>query len=157
MVSNLPISISNAEPGMMYPEDNTKKALGRVLVVEDDQSIRRMLRFSLRDAGFNISEASTGKEALQTLEKDVPAAVVLDLGLPDSLGGAVLEWLRQPEHSAVDSPVWVVISALDQEDVVKQYGPLDRHFLAKPFNPWDLVMTLAELLAEKRNPESSQI
>ena len=141
----------------MHPEDNTRKTLGRVLVVEDDQSIRRMLRFSLRDAGFDISEVSTGKEALQTLEKDVPAAVVLDLGLPDGLGGAVLKWLRQPEHRVEDGPVWMVMSALDQEDVVKQYGPLGRHFLAKPFNPWELVRRLEELLAEKRNPESSQI
>jgi two-component system KDP operon response regulator KdpE len=142
---------------MMRSEDNTRKALGRVLLVEDDQSIRRMLRFSLQDAGFDISEVSTGKEALRTLEKDVPAAVVLDLGLPDGLGGAVLKWLRQPEHSAEDSPVWVVMSALDQEDVVKQYGPLGRHFLAKPFNPWQLVMRLEKLLAEKRNSESSQL
>ncbi len=136
----------------MHPKDNTRQALGRVLVVEDNQSVRRMLRFSLRDAGFDITEVSTGMEALQTLEKDVPAAVVLDLGLPDGLGGAVLEWLRQPEHR----PVWMITSALDQDDVVKQCGSLGRHFLAKPFNPWELVMRLEELLAEKRNPESSQ-
>jgi DNA-binding response OmpR family regulator len=141
---------------MMHPKDNTRQALGQVLVVEDNQSVKRMLRFSLRDAGFDITEVSTGLEALQTLEKDVPAAVVLDLGLPDGLGGAVLEWLRQPEPRAEDSPVWMVISALDQDDVVKQCGPLGRHFLAKPFNPWELVMRLEELLAEKRNPEPSQ-
>jgi two-component system, OmpR family, KDP operon response regulator KdpE len=137
---------------MMHVKDNTRQALGRVLVVEDNQSVKRMLRFSLRDAGFDITEVSTGMEALQTLEKDVPAAVVLDLGLPDGLGGAVLEWLRQPEHS----PIWMVISALDRDDVVKQCGPLDRHFLAKPFNPWELVMRLEELLAERRNPDPSQ-
>ncbi|HZA21099.1 MAG TPA: response regulator, partial [Dehalococcoidia bacterium] len=95
---------------MMHPKDNTRQALGRVLVVEDNQSVKRMLRFSLQDAGFDITEVSTGMEALQTLEKDVPAAVVLDLGLPDGLGDAVLEWLRQPEPRAEDSPVWMVIS-----------------------------------------------
>jgi two-component system, OmpR family, KDP operon response regulator KdpE len=104
---------------MMHVKDNTRQALGRVLVVEDNQSVKRMLRFSLRDAGFDITEVSTGMEALQTLEKDVPAAVVLDLGLPDGLGGAVLEWLRQPEPRAEGRPVWMIISALDQDDVVK--------------------------------------
>ena len=93
---------------MMCPKDNTAQALGRVLVVEDNQSVKRMLRFSLRDAGFDIAEVSTGAEALQTLENDVPEAIVLDLGLPDGLGGAVLEWLRQPEHRADGAPVWVV-------------------------------------------------
>jgi DNA-binding response OmpR family regulator len=139
---------------MMRLEDNTTQALGRVLVVEDNQSVRRMLRFSLRDAGFDITEVSTGAEALQTLENDVTEAVVLDVGLPDGLGGAVLEWLRQPEHNVDGGPVWVVISALDQDDVVKQCGPLGGYFLAKPFNPWVLVTILQELLAKKRNLES---
>jgi DNA-binding response OmpR family regulator len=140
---------------MMHVKDNTRQVLGQVLVVEDNQSVRRMLRFSLRDAGFDITEVSTGMEALQILKKDIPAAVVLDLGLPDGLGGAVLEWLRQPEQKVEDGPVWMVISALDQDDVVKQCGPLGKHFLAKPFNPWELVMRLEELLAERRNPEPS--
>jgi DNA-binding response OmpR family regulator len=132
----------------MRAEDH-KQALGRVLVVEDNPSIRRMLRFSLRDAGFDITEVSTGAEALKTLENHIPEAIVLDLGLPDGLGGSVLEWLRQPERSTDGSPVWVVISALDQSDVVKQYGPLGRHFLRKPFNPWELVMRVQELLAKE--------
>jgi two-component system KDP operon response regulator KdpE len=140
---------------MMRLEDNTMQALGRVLVVEDNQSVRRMLRFSLRDAGFDIAEAVTGAEALQTLENDAPEAIVLDLGLPDGLGGAVLEWLRQPERGNNGGPVWVVISALDHSDVVKRYGPLGRHFLPKPFNPWELIMRLQELLIKKGNPESS--
>jgi two-component system KDP operon response regulator KdpE len=138
---------------MMCPKNSTKPALGRVLVIEDDQSIRRMLRFSLRDAGFAITEVATGAAALQILEQDVPEVVVLDLGLPDGLGGAVLKWLRQAEDSVDASPVWVVISALDQSDVVKQYDSLGWRFLPKPFNPWELVMRVQELLAEPGNPE----
>jgi DNA-binding response OmpR family regulator len=103
---------------MMRLEDNTTQALGRVLLVEDDQSIRRVLRFSLWEAGFDIIEVVTGAEALQTLENDVSEVVVLDLGLPDGLGGTVLKWLRQAEHNTGGGPVWVVISALDHSDVV---------------------------------------
>jgi CheY-like chemotaxis protein len=91
---------------MMRLEDNTTQALGRVLLVEDDQSIRRVLRFSLWEAGFDIIEVVTGAEALQTLENDVPEVVVLDLGLPDGLGGTVLKWLRQAEHNTEGGPVW---------------------------------------------------
>jgi CheY-like chemotaxis protein len=50
---------------MMRLEDNTTQALGRVLLVEDDQSIRRVLRFSLWEAGFDIIEVVTGAEALR--------------------------------------------------------------------------------------------
>jgi two-component system KDP operon response regulator KdpE len=125
----------------------------RVLVIEDDQSVRRMLRFSLRDAGFEITETSTGEEALQHLQEQVSEAIILDLGLPDGLGGAVLEWLRQTETGNEGHPAWVVISAQDQSDVVKQYGPLGRHFLAKPFDPWELVMRLQEFLVPRRDHE----
>jgi CheY-like chemotaxis protein len=118
----------------------------QVLVIEDDQSVRRMLRFSLRDAGFEIAEATTGKEALERLEARVPEAVILDLGLPDDLGGAVLDWLRRAERGNNGRPAWVVISAMDLNDLVQQYGSLASHFLAKPFDPWDLVLRLQEFL-----------
>jgi DNA-binding response OmpR family regulator len=127
----------------------------RILVVEDDQSVRRMLRFSLRSAGFEISEVSTGAEALRTLQKDAPEAIVLDLGLPDGLGGSVLEWLRQSETDPNGSAVWVIVSAQDLNDVVSKYGPLGNHFLSKPFNPWDLVTRLQELMAARGNYRSS--
>ena len=123
----------------------------RILVVEDDQSVRRMLRFSLRSAGFEIFEVSTGAEALRTLQEDTPEAIVLDLGLPDGLGGRVLEWLRQSETDPNGSEVWGIVSAQDQNDVLRQYGPLGNHFLAKPFNPWELVTRLQELMAARGN------
>ena len=130
----------------MPVEQQVRTDSPRILVVEDDQSVRRMLRFSLRSAGFDICEVTTGAEALKALQTQPSEAVILDLGLPDGLGSAVLEWLRQSEAGLNGSTVWVVISAQDQNDVVKQYGPLGRHFLAKPFNPWELVTKLQELL-----------
>jgi len=124
-------------------------------VIEDDQSVRRMLRFSLRDAGFEITEATTGAEALLFLQGESPEAVILDLGLPDGLGGAVLDRLRHADGGSGSHPAWVVVSAQDQNDVAKRYGTLGRHFLAKPFNPWDLVTRLQELLAETSSPETN--
>mgnify|MGYP002153781360 CR=1 FL=1 len=121
----------------------------RVLVIEDDESVTRMLRFSFRSAGFDTAEVVTGGEALHILKQQPPDAAVLDLQLPDSQGGAVLEWLRQLDERARSSPVWVVISALDRNEATRRYGPLGSHFLAKPFNPWDLVAMLQSLLLAK--------
>jgi CheY-like chemotaxis protein len=71
--------------------------------------------------------------------------VVLDPDVTNSAGGTVLDRLRQLEQRGRPSPLWIVISALDRRDVVRQYGPSTPHFLAKPFDPWDLIR-LKEIL-----------
>lgn len=115
----------------------------RVLVVEDEDSVATVLSMCLGDAGFEVGRAGTGKEALRRLDEEQPDAVVLDLGLPDRLGGTVLDTLRRATPAAATA--WVVISALRQEEAAQQYGSLGS-FLAKPFDPWLLVETLDGLL-----------
>lgn len=124
------------------------QGLRRALVVEDDQGVRRMLRFSLRDSGFTIAETATGAEALALLEELAPDAVILDLGLPDGLGSAVLERLRRMQEMDGGAPAWMVVSAMNREDAIRLFGPLGDRFLPKPFDPWDLVAKLQELLGE---------
>ncbi len=121
----------------------------RVLVVEHDPAIAKMLRFSLGAAGFDIAVVAAGAEALNILKgQGATDAVVLDLGLSDGLGKAVIDRLRQANE--LDHPVWVVISALDRDEATSRYGPLGTQFLAKPFNPWDLIRMLAALLSESK-------
>jgi DNA-binding response OmpR family regulator len=125
----------------------------KILVVEDDESVTRILRLSFRSAGFDTSEVSTGGEALHILKRQPPDAVVLDLQLPDGQGGAVLDWLRQPEKRRGGSPVWVVISALERGEASRRYGPPGDNYLAKPFDPWDLVAMLENLLSARGEPQ----
>ena len=120
-----------------------------VLVVEDDRGVKRMLWFSLRSAGFRVVEASTGAEALRILDRHPPDAVVLDLGLPDGRGPDVLDRLNRPGDWAGKEPVWTVISALDRGEARRRYGPMSDRFISKPFDPWDLIKALEELLARK--------
>ena len=118
-----------------------------ILVVENDRNLSRILGLALEEAGFQYNRVSNGREALQTLEERPPDAVVLDLGLPDGLGGAVLDHLRSTERRGDLCPAWVVISALDREDVDSRYGPLGDRFLVKPFNPWELIGLVETLLS----------
>lgn len=125
-----------------------------MLVIEDDDSVARVLRLCLSAVGFDVAAVRTGEEALRVAEVEPIDAVVLDLGLPDSLGGAVLAWLRRLGRSG--GPPWVIISALDREEAARRYGPLGT-FLAKPFDPWDLVGKLDELLGRKgSNPRKGE-
>ena len=113
-----------------------------VLVVEDDRAVARMLSIALREAGLAVTTVAMGQQALETLDREAKDAVVLDLGLPDGKGGSVLQWLRA--HKGL--PVWVVISALNKEDAQEKYGPLEANFLPKPFDPWQLVALIRQLL-----------
>ena len=115
-----------------------------VLVIEDDTSISRMLRFSLTAAGFGITEVSTGIEALGRMETDHPSAVVLDLGLSDGNASTVLDRLRNDSGGNL---AWVAISSLDRQEASAEHGPFGDHYLGKPFNPWDLMEILKQMLA----------
>jgi DNA-binding response OmpR family regulator len=110
-----------------------------------------MLRFSLQEAGFEVAATDTGAGALDMLRAPGICAVVLDLGLRDARGGEVLGWLRHRQSINSSAPVWVVVSALDVQEAVRRYGPLGNHFLAKPFNPWELTGLLQQLLRERRD------
>jgi DNA-binding response OmpR family regulator len=118
----------------------------RVLIVEDDGGVARMLRMCLTAAGYEVQQASGGREALDTIEKEPLDALVLDLGLPDQLGGAVLDRLRRSCGRA--TPAWVVISALSREEATHRYGPVG-DFVAKPFDPYALIGKLNCLLGRK--------
>ena len=115
----------------------------KVLLVEDDSAVNKVLGLSLRCGGFDTTQAESGGEALQKLDANGFDAVVLDLCLPDGLGGDVLHRLQ-----AADSPVWVAMSALDEDEAHKRFGPLQGAFIAKPFDPWDLIGMLDRLLAD---------
>ena len=72
-----------------------------VLIVEDDPAVARILRVCLRRAGFDTLAVETGGEALKKMDEGRPDAVLLDLGLPDGLGGTVLNRLHER------SPGWL--------------------------------------------------
>jgi DNA-binding response OmpR family regulator len=115
----------------------------RVLLVEDDSAVTRILSLLLRNSGFEVTGVGLGRDALFALDERPYDAVVLDLGLPDGLGGKVLAKLQGIPRDCF--PVWVVISALDEDEVARRYGPLGGPFLAKPFDP----VRLADLLDEQ--------
>jgi len=125
----------------------------KVLLVEDDSAVARVLKVCLRRAGFDATEVESGGEALRSLDACAFDAVVLDLGLPDGLGGAVLRKLQDAPPASY--PVWVIISALDEDEAVRRHGPLKGPFIPKPFDPWDLIGKLEQLWAES-SPSSER-
>ncbi len=109
-----------------------------VLVVDDEAPIRRFVRASLANEGFRVVEAATAAEAAAALEAQRPDVVVLDLGLPDRDGLAVIRDVR--EWSKV--PI-VVLSVRDREhDKVSALEAGADDYLTKPFGVGELIARL---------------
>jgi len=118
-----------------------------ILVVDDEQNIRLLLRSTLESDGFTVSEAASGEEAIDSIEHANPALVLLDLWMPRSDGMMVLEYLNQkpPEQR----PRVIVLTANSRVPVVvkaMRLGASD--FLEKPTTPEDLRISVAAALEE---------
>jgi len=109
-----------------------------VLIVDDELPIRRFLRVSLAGEGYRVVEAATAAEALAQIAAQRPDVVVLDLGLPDRDGLAVIREIR--EWSSI--PI-VVLSVRDREsDKVSALEAGADDYLTKPFSVGELLARL---------------
>lgn len=95
---------------------NNQQKNKKVLIVEDEKSLRELLAFKLQTEGFEVSSAIEGNEALQKIEKDQPQLVLLDLILPGLDGFEVLKKIRENPVTA-KIPV-VIISNLGQKEEI---------------------------------------
>ena len=121
----------------------------RLLVVEDDPTLRELLAASLRFAGFAVSSAATGTEALAAAEADPPDLVVLDVMLPDLDGFQVLRRLRA---GGARLPV-VFLTARDAgEDLVAGLSGGADDYVTKPFKLEELIARIRAILRRRGTP-----
>jgi two-component system, OmpR family, KDP operon response regulator KdpE len=112
----------------------------RVLVIDDEPPIRKLLRVGLSAHGYQIMEASSGKMALELLGEQRPDLIVLDLGLPDMQGHEVLRTMRARNDSV---PIVVLSSRDDEAGKVQALDSGADDYVTKPFG-------MDELLARMR-------
>ena len=112
----------------------------RVLVVDDDVRILRFIRLSLRLAGYTVTTAASGEEALELFKSEPADIVVLDLLLPVMDGFTVLRELRA--FSRV--PVIAVSAHASAAGEALKLGA--NEFVCKPFNPEELLKSIGNLL-----------
>ncbi len=118
--------------------------LPKILIVDDEPQIRRVLRNGLPPHGYECVEAGNGSEALISFAKDRPDAVILDLGLPDLDGFTVLQDIRR----GTLTPIVVLSARNDVEGKVKALELGADDYVTKPF---DMAELLARLKAALRH------
>jgi two-component system KDP operon response regulator KdpE len=123
-----------------------------VLLVDDEAQIVRAIAAILRGAGFAVATAATGEEAMRAAALRPPAAILLDLGLPDTDGVTVCRRIREWS----DAPV-IVVSAADDE-----YGKIDAldagadDYVTKPFSAPELLARLRAVIRRSAVPAEAE-
>ena len=113
----------------------------RVLIIEDDAHIRRLLRVAAERAGYRTGEAATAREGLSLLDIDKPDVVLLDLGLPDRDGLELIQLIK------ARGATLIVVSA--REDTAEKVAALDLgadDYMTKPFNMEELLLRIRAIL-----------
>ena len=115
-----------------------------VLAVDDSKTMRDMVTFTLKEAGYNALEAEDGKAALNVLSGNAVDAVITDLNMPNMNGFELIRALRSdPKHKFTP----ILMLTTEGDDTKKQEGKSAgaTGWLVKPFNPQKLVEVIKKV------------
>jgi two-component system, OmpR family, KDP operon response regulator KdpE len=121
-----------------------------ILIIDDEIQIRRLLDITLSAYGYNISEASTGKEGLIKAAIVHPVLIILDLGLPDTDGFEILKKLRE----WFQKPILILSVRNSEDDIVRALDNGANDYLTKPFRTGELLARIRVAIRQAEgNPE----
>ena len=117
----------------------------RILVVDDEADIVALVAYHLAKAGYRVSTAATGRDALAQATAELPALIVLDLMLPDMSGFDIMEQLQtQPETAHI--AVLMLTARREEPDRIRGLSLGADDYLVKPFSPQELVLRVGAIL-----------
>jgi len=117
----------------------------QILIVEDERSIREMLAFALRRAGFEVSEAEDCRSARASLTDHRPDLLLVDWMLPDQSGLELTRALKR-ERSTRDLPVIMLTARAEEADKVAGLDGGADDYITKPFSPRELIARVHAVL-----------
>jgi two-component system alkaline phosphatase synthesis response regulator PhoP len=122
----------------------------RILVVDDDKKIVRLLQSYLEQTGMVVLTAYTGETAMHMIQRERPDLVVLDIMLPEKDGWEITRWLRANGQLAA-IPVLMLTARVEDMDKIRGLELGADDYLTKPFNPLEVVARVKAILRRTRN------
>jgi len=145
MIRRQDITLDNVAKGVHRAESPRKSV--RVLLAEDDRALRRYLEVVLQRAGYKVTVAADGLEAMKFLLNTTVDLLITDAMMPNLSGYELCRFVRSSKHLS-QLPI-VLLSALDRKDAVPGIEQIDA-FLSKPISPENLLDCIAELTVDSR-------
>ena len=128
----------------------------RVLIVDDDPDIQRLVSYNLTQAGFEVATADNGRKALESVQKLPPDLIILDLMLPDIEGMEVCKTLRLRENSR-RIPIIMLTARSEEIDRVIGFEIGADDYVMKPFSPRELVLRVKSIFRRMKNERSDMV
>ncbi len=126
-----------------------------ILVVEDEEAIRELVRYNLNREGYSVQEAESGEQALQFTKNKLPDLVILDLMLPEIDGLEVCKRLKSDTRTQ-HIPIVMLTAKGEEADIVTGLELGADDYITKPFSPRVLVARVRALLRRNKQEEVSK-
>lgn len=125
--------------------------MSKILVVDDDEAVRRMIALRLKASGYEVAEAFDSPSTIKAVSEGLPDLILLDLGLPEGDGFLLMEKLKADPGTAA-LPV-IVLTGWDAEgNQEKAYETGASDFFQKPINSTWLLRAIEEALTDRASP-----
>ena len=128
----------------------------RVLIVDDDPDIQRLVSYNFSQAGFEVTTAASGRKALESVQKQPPDLIILDLMLPDIDGMEVCRTLRQRDSSS-RIPIIMLTARGEEIDRVIGFELGADDYVSKPFSPRELVLRVKSIFRRMKEQRSDML
>lgn len=119
-----------------------------ILVAEDQQHVRSLIEYKLRNSGFTVVSVEDGKSALEKAEAIIPDLILLDVMMPLMTGFEVLGALRKSEKTR-GIPVLMVTAQSNEDEVLKGLELGADDYITKPFSPNELAARVKTVLMRR--------
>lgn len=127
----------------------------KILVIDDDQNVQRLLRVTLKQEGFDVIVAGDGPEGLRLWEAESPSLILLDVNLPKQDGYQVATRIRETEGSGAHVPIIMLTAEKDVAQKVRGLRAGADDYLVKPFHQAELLARMKSLLTRFTTRDSS--